>query len=177
MVNSKPPLQAGKVHSLQDLLFGAVDVALVALKAQAGHAGVALDVDGDGAAGLHGPGGQVPGEVDVIAGLGDVVLDQVFGVLGGGAAQDEDGGLHAGLTDLDGLVDAGNAQIVRAQLLQLFGDGNGPVAIGVGLHQAQIPGPLGGQGSQVMIIVGQPLHGHFRPGAFLLCFHRQMFLS
>ena len=131
---------------------------------QPAHAGIHLDVDlqrpaesrGRGAVLLRlGLGGD---------GLGDAVGDKLRHHGGRGMSQDEDGQAHALPPELPGLVQTGDRQVVRPQLLQLPGDLHRPVAVGVRLHHAQVPDAGPGLSPGLMVVVGQGVQVDLRPG-------------
>ena len=82
-------------------------------------------------------------------------VDEVFHLLAGRVAQDQDGHGDAVMAQLHGLVDAGHRQIVRPQLFQHAGDLDGSVAVAVRLHHAQKLHVGADVGAQCGIVVGQ----------------------
>ena len=136
------------------------------LKAQAGHAGVHLDLHlqrlpaggGGGTVRLRlGPAGNR---------LGDLVGSQLGHHLRRRVAQNQDGGLNPPPAQLPGLVQTGHRQIFRPQPLQAGGYLHRAVAVGVRLHHSQIPNPRSGKGPSLMIIMGQGVQINLRPGPF-----------
>ena len=163
--------QTRKLHSLNNLAGGLFHGIFVAHEAQAGHAGVTLNVHGDSTASLLCASRQLLRVLQVIAGLSNVILHQLCGIDRRGAAQDQDGGLHTSLADLNGLIQAGNAQIICAQFFQLLCDRNSAVAISISLYQAEVLCSCRCKPSQSMIIVGQFIKIYLCPSAFHLCVH------
>ena len=143
---------------------GAVVPVQLPQKADAAHARVQLHVDVQHAPGPLGGLGQSAARVQIAHRLGHVIAQQGLRLLHGGIAQAEDGQGDTRLTQLGRLGHTGHGQHVTAQLLQLFGDGHGPVAIGVGLDQPQELAALRGQGAQGAVVVGQGVQVHFGPG-------------
>ena len=79
-------VEAGQFHCLGDLLGGLLHGILMAKEAQAGHAGVTLNMDGQGASRLLYLGREGLGVVQVVAGLGNVIPHQLGSVGRRGAA-------------------------------------------------------------------------------------------
>ena len=132
----------------------------VAQVADAGHAGVQLQVAGDNDTGLHGAGGQPGGVCGREQRLGDVFRCQQRCRFRRRVPQNEDLLANTRLPQLQRLGQAGYPDpILREQPLQNAGRGNGAVAVGVGfqnIHQAAAGreqlvqcAAIGGQGVQV----------------------------
>ena len=143
----------------QDLLHRLRPV--VGKEAQAAHARVRLDMDAEGAAGVcHGP--SVLQGMDL---LGDVQGRLLRRLLRGRIAQDQDGQGNLRPPELQGLLEVGNRQVFRPQLLKLPGHRHRPVAVGVRLHHPQEPAAPGPPLPQQVHVVGQIVKIHLRPGS------------
>ena len=133
-------------------------------KAQPGHAGIHLDVDLQRAAARRCRRAVLPGLGQGGHRLGDAVLDQLGHHGRRRVPQNQDGGLDAAVAELLRLVQAGHRQIVRPQLLQLPGDLDGPVAVSIRLHHAQIFHMRSDAPAGLLIVVGQGVQIDLRPG-------------
>ena len=85
-------------------------------------------------------------------------------------AENEHRRADAAAPELNGLLEVGNRQILRAQLAQRVAQRHRAVAVGVGLHDAKKPAPLGNVIFDRAVIVLQIIQRHLRPGSFQ-CFH------
>ena len=130
--------------------------------ADAGEAGVDFDVDAGDLAQFAGSVGQHV-NCFVVNGLVDVVLDQKPGFLGGEWAQVEYGSGKATVAQGDGGGHFGHGELLDAVLLQLPGDSDGAVAVGIGLDHAH-DGDVTGLGLDLADIVGQGGAVDFQPG-------------
>lgn len=108
------------IHGFQLVCCG-VQIFQGAEDAQAAHAGVRLQVAAELFAQLHSSVREPLGHLQAVDGLGDVVVDQLVGVLHRRIAQHQDGALDAGVSELLRLVQAGHRQVVRPQGFQLLG--------------------------------------------------------
>ena len=73
---------------------------------------------------------------DAYEGLGDLVAVQLHGESGSGVAQDDDGALDAGFSELDGFGESCDADMVDAEFVQLRRDLRGAMAVAVGFDHA-----------------------------------------
>ena len=136
-----------------DLLQGLLVV--IGKEAQAGHAGIQLDVAQKALVGaLHGVVelDRVFHGVDLLA---DAHVGHVLGIEGRGIAQHQNGQAHAAPAELYRLLHVGDGEIVRAQLPQSAADGQGAVAVGVRLDHAEKAAVRGNSVPQEPIIVAE----------------------
>ena len=162
--------QAGLVvHGLQ-LIRGGVQVFQGAKDAQAAHAGVRLQVAAELFAQLHGLVRKALGHFQAVNGLGDVVVNQLIGILHWRIAQHQDGAFDAGVSELFRLVQAGHGQVVRPQGFQLLGHRHGTVTVGVGLDQAD-EFAVGRTLPQEAVVVCQAIEMDLCPGSSSLFCH------
>ena len=160
-------LQAGQAAQPGDLLRRLLPPLRVPEEAQAAHARVQLHMDLQGLPRLLGGLGQPPSRLQVLHHLGDLVLQQQGEARLRGLPQAQDGDAHPAAAQLLRLADTGHRQHVGPQLLQLFADHRRPVAIGVGLAQAQKAAPGGQHGPQGPVVVLQGGQIDLRPGPHL----------
>ena len=104
-------------------------------------------------------------------GLGDVVFDELFHLLLGGVAQDQNGHSNAPQPQLHGLVDAADSQVVRPPFLQHLRHPNGAVAVGIRLHHAQKLHIRADVPAQLFIVFPQGVQINDRPGPSQCRFH------
>ena len=104
-------------------------------------------------------------------GLGDVVFNELFHLLLGGVAQDQNGHSNAPQPQLHGLVDAADSQVVRPAFLQHLRHPNGPVAVGIRLHHAQKLHTRADVPAQLFVVFPQSVQINDRPGPPQCRFH------
>ena len=102
-------------------------------KADAAHARVDLDMYFDGHPRLGGGARQLHAVLVGKDALSDVVVGQELGAPGGGVSEDQDGQGDALSTQLEGLLNVGDCNIVSAAGLIELGELDGAVSVGVGL--------------------------------------------
>ena len=105
----------------------------VAARADAGHAGIHLEVGAGGDVFRDGGGFQTRKGVRREHRRRDARTHGLALIAGGDAAEDEDGAHNARFAQGKRLLQNGDGEHVRARCLEASGDGNGAVAIGVGL--------------------------------------------
>ena len=105
----------------------------VAARADAGHAGVHLEVGAGGGVFRDGGSFQTHKGIRREHRRGDTRAHGLALIAGGDAAEDEDGALNARFAQGKRLFQNGDGKHVRARGLEAAGDGDGAVAIGVGL--------------------------------------------
>ena len=105
----------------------------VAARADAGHAGIHLEVGAGGSAFRDGGGFQTRKGVRREHRRGDARAHGLALIAGGDAAENEDGAHNARFAQGKRLFQNGDGEHIRARGLEASGDGNGAVAIGVGL--------------------------------------------
>ncbi len=145
-------------------LQGGVEVGLVALEAQPGHAGVQLDVGFHSAARLDGCVRKGLGGLFAPDILGHPIIQDDLDLIGRGQAQLENRQLNARQTQLPGLIHVGDGQILRAQLRQGAGGLHRAVSVGVRFDHAQKAGVGPHLFAQGVVVVGQRIEIDFRPG-------------
>jgi len=97
------------------------------------EAGIDLDVDAGGDAGLAGGEGDGIAEFAGVAGEGEPGADGLGGIGGKGVAEDEDGNGDAGLAEQVAFVWPHNGETVRASVFECGGERGSARAVGVGL--------------------------------------------
>ena len=88
-----------------------------------------------------------------------------------GRAEDEKFRPDARIPELFRLVIASHCHVLHADLLQLPGHLHGAVAVGIGLHHAQIPAARRELGTHTVHIMFQISQADLRPGPFLPFVH------
>ena len=156
-------LQARQGAVPADAVHAGVEMGPLAEVAQAGHAGVHLDMHLQRAAQADGLGAVLHRLGLAGDGLGDVQVYEPPHLLLGGVAQDEDGHGDAVIAQLHGLVHGADGQIVGPLFLQHPADHDGAVAVGVGLHHAQEFHVLPHAAAQHVVIVGDGVQIHLGP--------------
>ena len=167
----QPRQSAGGFHLLHG---GLVPADVLEVEAQAAHAGVDFHVDIHRGPGLHRVVGELLGVLQAVHALGNPVLRQGGGLLGGRVAQHQHGPGDAPQPQLQGLLQVGDGEPVRAQSLKLLGHAHRPVAVGVRLdntaHLGVFVGGLAHRGK----VPGQGVQVDFRPGSSQYFFHTHL---
>ena len=121
----------------------------VAARADAGHAGIHLEVGAGGNAFRDGGGLQARKGVRREHRRRDARAHGLALIAGGDAAEDEDGAHNARFAQGERLFQNGDGEHVRARGLEAAGDRDGAVAIGVGLDHGD---HLNARGSAARIL-------------------------
>ena len=110
---------------------------IVALEAEAAHAGVELDVDLHLFAELHGGVTECLGDLIVLHSLRHIDLEDALRLISGRKAEHEDGKLDAVHAQLLRLVNVGDRKVARADFFQMLRHAHGAVPISVRLDDAE----------------------------------------
>ena len=86
--------------------------------------------------------------------------------LGGRVAENQDRQVHAAAAQLHSLLEIGNSQILRAQLLERPADLYGAVAIGIGLHNTEESRPFSNVLTQRLVVMLQIVQRDISPCSF-----------
>ena len=164
----QPRQSAGGFHLLHS---GLVPADVLEVEAQAAHAGVDFHVDVHRGPGLHRVVGELLSVLQAVHALGNPVLRQGGGLLGGRVAQHQHGPGDAPQPQLQGLLQVGDGEPVRAQSLKLLGHAHRPVAVGVRLDNAAHLGVFVGGLAHRGKVPGQGVQVDFRPGPAQYFFH------
>ena len=139
---------------------------LVGEEAEARHAGIDLQMDGQFFA------RAIECFVKVLCVLQAVHLlrDSHFRLVGrelrGRIPEDQNRQVHAATPQLHSLLEIGNSQILRAQLLERPADLYGAVAIGVRLHNAEESRPFSDMLTQCLVVMLQIVQRDISPCSF-----------
>ena len=159
-------IDARHLAVLDDALDAAVEEIAFAQVAQTRHARVDLDVHLERLAEPRGLARVVDGLGLAGDRLGDVVVDELFDLVGGGVAQDQDGHGDAVGAQLHGLVDAAHGQVIRARFLQAAADLHRSVPVGVGFDDAHELHVVTDVRLELSVVAGQRVEVDFSPGPF-----------
>ena len=130
-------VKAGQPKHFEDAAQAVLKMRVVALKAEAPHAGVELDVNFHLLPQLHRRFGKEPGALAILHGLRHANADDALRLIGRREAEHQDRQRHAVLPQLLSLVDVGYGQIRRADLLQMLRHAHSAVTIGISLHDPE----------------------------------------
>lgn len=130
-------IKAGETQKLQNAAHTFIKVSIVALEAEASHAGVELDMDTELMAAAHRGIGKIFGDIVALHRLRHIKAQDALGLIEGGEAQHQDGKRDAVFAQLLALVDIGDGEVGRADGLQMPRDTHSAVAIGIGLDDAE----------------------------------------
>ena len=164
-------LQARQAAGRRDMLNACFRHAAVTQKAEAGHAGVHLDVYTQLPAKPQGFGGIFLGLGEIRHRLGEVIVRQNAEILRRRMAEDQDRQSDAPVPQFHRFIQAGYRKIVRSALLEQRGNTQRAVAVCIRLYYAEKPAFFRNAAPDGFIIMADVSEADLRPGAFLEVIH------
>ena len=170
-------VQPRKREDLQNVAQARVEVRVVALEAEAAHAGVELDVDLHRSARADRGGGISLGDGEVRHGLRHVVFQDALGLISGREAQHQDGERDPVHAQLLALVEVRHGEIARAEPFKMLRHAHRAVTVGIRLDHAEelrLRPDLTANGLKIM---GEVIQADLRPCALQCTLHISSLLS